>query len=124
MTPETPSLREEKRRLREEKNPLQRASRLQGGPTDKGVLDLRQTGMLAVISTVVGAVLVLSILGATTDIFFDAVSDINDNLSDPNTTTGDADANQLLDAFIPIIGILGVVAFVGLVFAAFQRVNR
>lgn len=88
------------------------------------VLDMESTGMKAVLGTVVGAVIILTVLGATTDIFFNAVEDINDNLSDPNTTTGDADADQLLDAFIPIVGILGVVGFIGLVFAAFQRVNR
>lgn len=88
------------------------------------VLDLQGTGMLRVISVVVGAVLVLTVLAATTSIFFDAVQGINDNLSDSNTSTGDTDADSLLDAFIPIIGILGVVAFIGLIFAAFQRVNR
>lgn len=91
---------------------------------DRGILDLRLGRVGTVISVVIGAVLVLTILGGMTDVYFDALQKINDNLTDPNTTTGDNDADDLLTAFPPIVGIIGVVGFLILVFSAFAFANR
>lgn len=87
-------------------------------------LDLNFGRVGTVISVVVGAVLVLTVLGALTDTFFNAVEDINDNVTANDTSTGNDEADDLLDAFPPIIGIIGVIGFVGLVFAAFSSVNK
>lgn len=78
-------------------------------------------GVMAVVITVLGVLIGLQVLAPLTGTFFDSVEGINDNLTDANTTTGDATADSLLSVFPIIIGITGLLVFVGLVFVVFRQ---
>lgn len=110
------------RKLNHEPN-AKRAGPHRKGP-DAGIIDLDLGIVGTVVSAVVGAVVVLTVLGALTSTYFGGVEDISNNITDPNVTTGNSDADNLLTAFDPVIGIVGVIGFIGLVFAAFTLVNR
>lgn len=86
------------------------------------VLDIDVSGgMSRTLSVVVGAVVVLVILAALTPVFFDAVADLVNNLTADNVTTGNDAADQILEAFAPVIGILAAIVFLGLVIRGIQQ---
>lgn len=82
-----------------------------------------------VLALIVGAVLVLVALAALTPTFLEHagtdLEEVQANFSNPNVTTGEPAGGCLgfLCAFAPVLGIVAVVSFLGLVFAAWARMK-
>lgn len=87
----------------------------------RGILDLGRP--MAIVGTVIGAVVVVLLIAALVATFFGAIADVNENLSDENVTTGDATADVILRVFPIVIGVVAVIGFVGLIIAALQFTN-
>lgn len=69
---------------------------------------------------IVGGVVALVLVAALIPTLFNAVNDVNTNLTDPGTTTGDGTADTLLPVFPILIGVGAIIAIVGAIFAAFR----
>lgn len=85
-------------------------------------LDLNLEGrMNTVLTVIIGAVVVLVVIAALTPTFFDALSDVVNNITSDNVTTGNSAADALLVAFAPIIGIIGAVTFLRLILRGMRQ---
>jgi hypothetical protein len=71
---------------------------------------------LALVGVVIGAVVVVLLLGALTGVFFNSIAGINENLTE--ASTGDDTADTILTVFPIVVGVSAVLGFVGLVLAA------
>lgn len=75
-------------------------------------------GALGIVGVIVGAIVAVLIVAALFPQFMSALSGINGNLNDPNTTTGDATADSLIPVFSLVIGLAGLFGIVGIILAA------
>lgn len=75
---------------------------------------------LAIIGTIIGAVVAIAIVAALFPTYLGSIADITGSFNDPNTTTGDATADTLLPVFGLLVAFGGLFAIVGLVMLGIQ----
>lgn len=80
---------------------------------DAGQLSLSTP--LVIVAVVIGAVVGMAILAALMPTYLDSLSGVTGEFNDPNTTTGDDDADALLPVFGLLVAFAGLFAIVGLV---------
>jgi hypothetical protein len=81
---------------------------------------------LALVWTLIGFIIIVTILAKMIGPVFTATSDVNEALNDPNVTTGDESADAIKPVFGIVIGlsvVLGIVAIV-LGAAAFRNSRK
>lgn len=79
---------------------------------------------LAVIGTIIGAVVAIAIVAALFPTYMGSLASLGDTFNDPNTTTGDATADTLLPVFGLLIAFGGLFAIVGIVLLAIKLKNK
>lgn len=73
---------------------------------------------LGIAGAILGSVVSILIIAAFIGLWFTSTATAVETFNDPNTTTGDSDADGLLPIFGKIIAFAAVFAIVGLVVAA------
>lgn len=73
---------------------------------------------LAIVWTLVGFIIVVTVVAAMIGPVFTATSDVNTALNDPNVTTGDDSADAIKPVFGIVIGLAVVLGIVGIILAA------
>lgn len=79
---------------------------------------------LAIVGTIIGAVVAIALVAALAPTYFDSLADIGAVFTDANTTTGNEDADALLPVFGLLVAFGGLFAIVGLVLVAIAIKNR
>lgn len=79
---------------------------------------------LAIVGTIIGAVVAIALVAALAPTYFSSLADIGAVFTDANTTTGNADADNLLPVFGLLVAFGGLFAIVGLVLVAIAIKNR
>ena len=93
-------------------------SRLQSAATKRQRMDDAGVINLALVWTLVGFIIVVTVLAAMIGPVFTATADVNEALSDENVTTGDASADTIKPVFGIVIGLAVVLGIVGIVLGA------
>jgi hypothetical protein len=95
-------------------------SRLQAAVAKRQRMDDAGVFNLAIVWTLVGFIIVVTVLAAMIGPVFTATADVNEALTDENVTTGDASADTIKPVFGIVIGLAVVLGVVGLVLAAIK----
>lgn len=74
-------------------------------------------GGMKVVSVIIGAVVILTLLAAVIRPFAGSLNNISDNITTQDF--GNATANSIADVFPIVIGIAGLLVFVGYVLKSF-----
>lgn len=85
---------------------------------------LNTAAALTIVGVIIGAVVGLAILAALVPTFFSSLADIGTVFTDANTTTGNADADNLLPVFGLLIAFGGLFAIVGLALLVVSVKNK
>ena len=79
------------------------------------------TSILAIIGTLIGAIIVFQIGAAIFPDFAGSVADVNENLSNESVTFGDDATDAIKPVFAFVLGIVALVGFIGILLGAFNR---
>lgn len=81
------------------------------------MLNMNRIG--SIVTTIIGGTLALLLIAKLLPVFFPAVADVNEYLTNETTTTGDGTADALMPTFAIVVGILALLVAVGWVLKGF-----